>query len=148
LGLHGGAPAENEQLAGQIGGTLDLGFDVIDCLAAFLAQAGAFVEESQLESHGGQNIIEIMRETARELADGIQFLDLAQFSLELALLRDVLSGKEEKRLTTDRHGHDGNLQVTILSRIAPDVDVQVLNGAPGAKLDQGGVQPGQILGQL
>ena len=77
-GLHGLLTTEHQQLSGEANGTLGRGFDIANQLDRFARhglQQSQFVE---LQQHGRQHVVEVVRHAARQLSDRFHLLTLAQ----------------------------------------------------------------------
>ena len=83
------AAGEGEQLAGQFGGPFHGFRDGVDIAAAALLRQFAAAQEVGGGADDGQEIVEVMRDAAGELADGLHLLRLPQRFLALAALGDV-----------------------------------------------------------
>ena len=80
---------KRQQLAGQLGGALDGLGDRVDIAAAALFRQFAAAQEVGGGADDGQQIVEIVRDAAGQLADRFHLLRLAQRFLALAALGDV-----------------------------------------------------------
>ena len=88
-GLQPLAPSKSEQpldeLAALLGGTLGHR----QHLALIVGELRAFVEQAQAADHRRQQIVEVVCDAARELADCVHFLRMDELALERSLLADV-----------------------------------------------------------
>ena len=85
-GVHDLAAAEHEQLAGERGGAVGGAADLLDVVAhRVVARQLALGEADAGEDHG-QQVVEVVRDAARELSDRLQALGLWQARLELGAL--------------------------------------------------------------
>ena len=88
-GLQGLLAAEGEELAHQGGAAHGTGLDLVGVIEDFVIEAGAAGDGFRAAEYGGQQIVEIMRDAAGELAHGLQFLAVGELRLELGLQGDV-----------------------------------------------------------
>ena len=97
LGLERFFAAEGEEAAGQRGGalgTLDRAFQVAACGG----EVGAAPGEFETAQNDGQHIVEIVRDTAGQLADRVHLLHLAQLGFLGAEFRRRLGHRLRQRL--------------------------------------------------
>ncbi len=83
------AAGEGQQLRGELGGTLDRFGDRIDIAASALFGEIAPAQEIGRGANDGQQIVEVVRDAAGELADRFHLLRLTQHFLALAAFGDV-----------------------------------------------------------
>ena len=83
------AAGERQQLPGQFGRAFDGFGDRVDIAAAPLFRQFAAAQEIGGGADDGQEVVEVVRDAAGELADGFHLLRLAQRFLALAALGDV-----------------------------------------------------------
>ncbi len=88
--LHHLLAAEEQQLAREVARTLGRGADLVEALADVGRDVLVLGGEVGLHHDHGENIVEVVRDAAGELADGLHFLRLAQLLLDLAPFADVL----------------------------------------------------------
>ena len=88
LGLDELAAAEGEQLPRQPGGAFGGLGDLLGGFSRRLVRLAA-AEQRGVALNDGENVVEIVRDAAGELADGFHLLRLAQLLLQLPLRRDV-----------------------------------------------------------
>ena len=82
-------PREGQQLAGQLRGAFHGVRDGVDVAAAALFRQFAAAQEVGRRADDGQEVVEVVRDAAGQLADGFHLLRLAQRFLALAALGDV-----------------------------------------------------------
>ena len=82
-------PGKGQQLPGQLGGALDGVGDRVDIAAAPLFRQFAAAQEIGRRADDGQEVVEVVRDAAGQLADRLHLLRLAQRFLALAALGDV-----------------------------------------------------------
>ena len=87
--LHDLAAAESEQLARQGGGAFGGLGHLLGRAGGDTGEGAAGHEERSMAMNDGENIVEIMSDAARELADGLHFLRLTQLILEAFLGGDI-----------------------------------------------------------
>ncbi len=87
--LQGLLPRERQQLAHQIGGAVGVLLDLHDVGKGRIAGPRAQQQQIAKSDHRGQQIVEIVRNTAGELADCLHLLRLRKLSFEIFLLGDV-----------------------------------------------------------
>src|SRR5262249_43344819 len=61
----------------------------------------ALQHEIAIADHRGEEIVEVVRDPARELADGLHLLRLVDLALKMALLGRIEAEEDEKRLAVD-----------------------------------------------
>ena len=83
------AAGKGKQLRGQFGGPLHRVRDRIDIAAAALLGQLAAAQEIGRRTDDGQEVVEVVRDAAGQLADGLHLLGLAQRFLALAAFGDV-----------------------------------------------------------
>ena len=88
FGLNELATAEREQLPGQPGGAFGGLNDLFGRFSGRFTKIGCR-QQRGMPLNDGENVVEIMRDTARELADGLHLLRLAQLFLQLPLGCDI-----------------------------------------------------------
>ncbi len=89
LDLPHAAAAEGEQLPGEIGGPLRRGHDLLDAFLEVVGIGRHVQEKRGLHLDHREEIVEVMRDAARELTDGLHLLGLPELILKLAAHRDV-----------------------------------------------------------
>src|SRR5207244_11315660 len=85
------APAEREQLPRERRGAIGRAADLLKVGVQRAAGDELVGDQHAIALDGGQQIVEIVRDAARELADGLHLLGLAILFLEQASLGDVES---------------------------------------------------------
>ena len=91
--------AEGEQPARQVSGLGGRNGDLIDLVAQLVVRLADPVErELGIAGHGDQQVVEVMRDPARELADHLELLRLPQARFELPPLGDVAEDAVPLRL--------------------------------------------------
>ena len=83
------AAGEGEKLRGELGSALHRLGDRIDVAAAALLRQFAAAQEIGGGADDGEEVVEVVRDAAGELADGLHLLRMAQRFLALAPLGDV-----------------------------------------------------------
>ena len=110
LGLDELAAAEGEQLARQPGGALGGLRDLLRGTRAGVVQIG-HRQQRCVAVDDGEDVVEIVRDAAGELADGLHFLRLAQLFLQPPLRRDIAEQTQhEQRPPVDFDKRMGDLQ--------------------------------------
>ena len=89
LGLHGLLAAEGQQLAHQGGGAQRVLVDLVDLLEGGIARLVAHQQEFAIADDDGEQIVEVMRHAARQLAHRLHLLRLGEFGLQRLLLGDI-----------------------------------------------------------
>ncbi len=79
--------AEREQLPGEIGGPLRGGLDQVDVLARGVVGPHPHEEQAAPPADHGQQVVEVVRDPSRELADRLDLLGLGELGLRLLQLR-------------------------------------------------------------
>ena len=82
-------PAEQKQLAGQRGGALGGCANLIGKFRLRRGKIAAALQQVGLHLDDRQNVVEIMRHAAGQLADALHFLRLAELAFQFPLLGDV-----------------------------------------------------------
>ena len=87
---------EGEQLAGQAGGAVRVRLDLLDVV--IIAVAGRMPHQHQVAvaDDRGQDVVEIVRDAAGELADDLHLGRLRDLALELGLLAIVLEQQQHR----------------------------------------------------
>ena len=122
---------EREELTGQHGGALGRGLDLPG--AAFTRCSGKQVEQGFAVPHeNGQDIVEVVRDSARQPSDCLHFLRLEEAPLQQPLFGDILEKRGirqeaealvEKRVRADRHPGRRAVAAAELGFKAPHVPV-------------------------
>ena len=97
LRLHDLAAAERQQLARQAGGAVRR---IDDVARRHLPRRGIVLALQQREREpldDGEDVVEVVRDAAGELPDGLHLLRVAQLGFELALAGDVAADAEHRR---------------------------------------------------
>ena len=89
LGLHGLLAREGQKLAHQRRRAQRVLVDLVDLLERGIARLMAHQEEFAIADDDGQQIVEVMRHAAGELAHRLHLLRLREFGFERLLLGDV-----------------------------------------------------------
>jgi hypothetical protein len=99
LGIECLAAGEGQQALRQRGGTaagtLRRGDEAAKVVEA--SPVDADLDELQIAHHAGQEVVEVVRQPAGQLADRLHLLTLAQHLLAVLLLGDVAADREEQR---------------------------------------------------
>jgi hypothetical protein len=82
--------------------------------------------------HAGQQVVEVVRDAARQLADGFHLLRLAQLLLALTLVRDVPADGVEAVALGHRRPGDGHRRPILLQQAVLE---RLNRGAPGDRAD-------------
>ena len=96
LGLDELAAAEGEQLPRQAGGALGGLGDLLRGARRRFLQSGRH-QQRGVAVNDGEDVVEIVRDAAGKLADGLHFLRLAQLLLQPPLRRDVTKQAEQQQ---------------------------------------------------
>ena len=80
------APGESQQLPGKGGTAFDVPFYGLDFLIMRMLTVEGQEHQGGIALHAHENVVEIMRNTAGQIADGLHFLGLDQLLLEFRLL--------------------------------------------------------------
>ena len=83
------AAREGEQLTRQRGGAVRVLLDLHDVLEGRIGRAMVGEQQVRIADDRGEHIVEVMRNAAGQLADGVHLLRLREILLQRALLRDV-----------------------------------------------------------
>ena len=89
LGLHGLLAREGEKLAHQRRGAQRVLVDLVDLLERGIARLMAHQQEFGIADDDGEQIVEVVRHAAGQLADRLHLLRLGEFGLQRLLLGDV-----------------------------------------------------------
>jgi hypothetical protein len=89
LALHGLLAREGQQLAHQVGGPRRGLLDLVQSLVGRIAHRVAGGQHVELHEDGGEQVVEVVRHAAGQLADGLHLLALRELQLDLLLLGDV-----------------------------------------------------------
>ena len=96
-GLHRFLPAEQQELPRQVRRPMRGLFDRIGKIELLQRKAGLRFEQSDLQPDHRQDVIEIVRDTARQLAKCLHLLRLAELFFQSFLGRDIAEKSEQKR---------------------------------------------------
>ena len=80
---------EREQSAHQLAALLGRALGHAEHLALFVAERGSPLDQAEAADHRGEQIVEIVRDAAGQLADRIHLLRLDQLAFERPLFADV-----------------------------------------------------------
>jgi hypothetical protein len=99
--------AEHQQLPGEVRGSLTRAADLDDVGSDRILRLQVHQQHVRVAQHDREQVVEVVRHTARELADGVHLLRLPQLVLELLAIRDVLGERQEadKGPVGAQHGH-------------------------------------------
>ena len=89
---------EGEQLAGQAGGAVRIRLDLLDVVIVAVARRVAHQHQVAMADDRGQDVVEIVRDAAGELADRLHLGRLRDLALELGLLAIVLEQQQHRRI--------------------------------------------------
>ena len=89
LTLHLFLAAEGEQLAGQVGGPFARRKNLFQLLFHFGADVLAFHHKGRVAHDHGKDVVEIVRHTARELAESFHLLGLPELFLNVFALDEL-----------------------------------------------------------
>ena len=89
LGLHGLLAAEGQQLADQGGGAQRVLVHLVQFLERGIARRMAHQQEFAIADDDGEQIVEVVRDAARQLAHGLHLLRLGELGFQRLLLGDV-----------------------------------------------------------
>ena len=87
--LQGLLARERQELPHEIGGAVGVLLDLHDVGEARVARLEAHQQQIAEADHRGQQVVEIMRNAARELADRLHLLRLGELRFEALLLADI-----------------------------------------------------------
>jgi hypothetical protein len=87
--LHGLLAREGQQLAHQVGGAHARLADLVEAFIRRIAHRVAVQQLVQAQLDGGQQVVEVVRDAAGQLADGLHLLGLGQLQFDLLLLGHV-----------------------------------------------------------
>ena len=89
---------EGEQLAGQAGGAVRVRLDLLDVVIVAVARRVAHQHQVAMADDRGQDIVEVVRDAAGELADRLHLGRLRDLALELGFLAIVLEQQQHRRI--------------------------------------------------
>ncbi len=99
------AARERQQLAHQAGGAVGVLLDVHDVLEGRIGRPVVGEQQIGEADDGGQHVVEVVRDAAGELADGLHLLALRELLLQRALLGDVEGIDDHRLLAAGALGH-------------------------------------------
>ena len=108
--LDGLAAAEGKQLAGQVGGSLGSQHGLLGGDLLVFGQV-AHLEEGEIALDRREDVVEVVRDPRRQLAERLHLLDLEELLLKALLLRDIpngLDGADLMALLVEEGGSDGD----------------------------------------
>ena len=82
-------PAEQEQLAGEIGRALDGLADLLAVIPLRRQKTACGFQQTGLHLNDRENVVEVVRHAAGQMADGFHFLGLTKLLFQLPVLGDV-----------------------------------------------------------
>ena len=95
--------AEGEQLAGQAGGAVGIGLDLLDIVVIAVTRRVAQEHEIAIADDGGQHIVEVMRDTACQLADGLHLGGLRNLAAQTLFLGGIGDREQHRRIAQPAH---------------------------------------------
>ena len=107
---------ESEQLAGQAGGAVRVRLDLLDVVIVAVARRVAHQHQVAMADDRGQDVVEVVRDAAGELADRLHLGRLRDLALELGFLAIVLEQQQHRRIAEPAQAGDG--QRDRLARLA------------------------------
>ena len=98
---------EGEQLAGQAGGAVRVGLDLLDVVIVAVARRVAHQHQVAMADDRGQDVVEVVRDAAGELADRLHLGRLRDLPLELGFLAIVLEQQQHRGIAEPAQAGDG-----------------------------------------
>ena len=114
---------ESEQLPGQAGGAVGVRLDLLDVVIVAVARRMAHQHQVAMADDRGQDIVEIVRDAAGELADRLHLGRLRDLALELGFLAIVLEQQQHRRIAKPAQPGDG--QRHRLARLGIEADGKI-----------------------
>ena len=109
LGLQHGATAVGEELAGESSGACAGLQDGLDAGAQLVAGGQIGENHFAVTRNDGEQIVEIVRHPACQLADGFQLLGLVELRLQFLFFRDVLHDTDEMAAALQQEPGNGEI---------------------------------------
>ena len=128
---------EGEQLAGQAGGAVRVRLDLLDVVIVAVARRVPHQHQVAMADDRGQDVVEIVRDAAGELADRLHLGRLGDLPLELGFLAIVLEQQQHRRIAEPAQAGDG--QRDRLLRLAREADGEVARHGRAARVAANGV---------
>ena len=123
---------ESEQLAGQASGAVGVGFDLLDIVIIAVAGRVAHHHQVAMADDRGQDIVEIMRHAAGQLADRLHFGRLRNLALQFGFLAIVLEQDQHRRIAQPAKAR--NRQRDRLTRLGIEADRQIARHRRAARI--------------
>ena len=98
---------EGEQLASQAGGAVRVRLDLLDVVIIDVARRVPHQHQVAMADHRGQDVVEIVRDSAGKLADDLHLRRLRDLPLELRFLAIVLEEQQHRRVAEPAKAGDG-----------------------------------------
>jgi hypothetical protein len=111
-------PREREQLPRELRGALDGALDLVELLGAG-ARADARTGHLAVPGHHRQQVVEVVRHAAGELAHRLHLLRLTELALEPLTLADVLGDDAARRPALERHRMGDRPDLQLAAVLAP-----------------------------
>ncbi len=134
---------ESEQLAGQAGGAVRVGADLLDVVIVAVAGRVAHQHEVAIADDRGQDVVEVVGDAAGELADGLHLRGLGDLALEAILLAIVLEREQDGGVAEAAGTGDGERDRLVGPGLQPHRDVARHGRAAGEAAD--GVGDGSLV---
>ncbi len=123
MGTQGLLAREGEQLAGQPRRAVSVVADLLDVVIVAVAGRMAHQDQVAMAEHRRQDIVEIMRHAAGELAHRLHLCGLRHLPLEAPFLGAVLEAEQHRRLAQPARGRDGERDRLLRTVAQPHRDV-------------------------
>src|SRR3546814_6624104 len=91
-------PRKGEQLPRQAGSAIAVAFDLLDIVIIAVTWRMSHQHQIAMTDNGCQDVVEIVRDTASELSDGLHLGRLGNLTLQLGFLAIVLQAQKHRRL--------------------------------------------------
>ena len=129
---------ESEQLPRQAGGAVRIGLDLLDVVIIAVAGRMAHQHQVAMPDDRGQDIVEIVRDAAGELADRLHLGRLRHLALEPGLLAIVLQAEQHRRIAQPARAGDRQRDRLVGMVLQPDRHVGRMRRAVGEAADRVG----------
>src|SRR3546814_3139467 len=91
-------PPKGEQLPRQAVSAIAVAFDLLDIVIIAVTWRMSHQHQFAMTDNGCQDVVEIVRDTASELSDGLHLGRLGNLTLQLGFLAIVLQAQKHRRL--------------------------------------------------
>ena len=122
-------PREGEKLTSQSRGAVRIRFDLLDIIIVDVSRRVPHQHQVAVADDRRQDVVEVVRDAAGELADDLHFRRLRNLPLELGFLAIVLEKEQHRRIA--KTAQPGNRQCDGFRRLVTSTELQGRPTSPG-----------------